>query len=77
MSADDVYLPEVLFEFVTQGRFVKVMAVDPRTGTEVAIVGDVRSPKSTLENIATQKLRMMISKAQKKNQWQSREDNLY
>ena len=77
MTADDVYLPEVLFEFVVQGKFVKVMAVDPRTGTEVAIVGDARSPKSTLENIATQKLRMMISKAQKKNQWQPREDNLY
>ena len=62
MSANDIYLPEILFEFVVQGNFVKVMAVDPRTGTEVAIVGDARSPKSTLENLATNKLKMVLKK---------------
>ena len=77
MSANDIYLPEILFEFVVQGNFVKVMAVDPRTGTEVAIVGDARSPKSTLENLATNKLKMVLRKKKKEGSWQPREDNLY
>ena len=53
MDPHQIYLPEILFEFVVQGNFVKVMAVDPRTGIEVAMVGDARSPKQTLENLAT------------------------
>lgn len=62
MDPDQIYLPEILFEFVVQGNFVKVMAVDPRTGIEVAMVGDARSPKRTLENLATRKLKMAIQK---------------
>ena len=53
MSENQFQLEEVLFEFVVDGNFVKVMAVDPTTGTEISIVGDRRSSKSTLEKIAT------------------------
>ena len=56
------YLGEVLFEFVVQGNFVKVMAVDPVTGTEVSIVGDSRASKSTLEQVATKKLLMVLER---------------
>ena len=56
MSENQFHLEEVLFEFVVEGNFVKVMAVDPTTGTEISIVGDRRSSKSTLEKIATNKL---------------------
>ena len=56
------YLGEVLFEFVVQGNFVKVMAVDPVTGTEVSIVGDSRASKSTLEKVATKKLVMVLKR---------------
>ena len=62
MDPNQIYLPEILFEFVVHGNFVKVMAVDPRTGIEVAMVGDARSPKKTLENLATRKLKMAIHK---------------
>ena len=56
------FLGEVLFEFVVQGNFVKVMAVDPVTGTEVSIVGDSRASKSTLEKVATKKLVMVLKR---------------
>ena len=56
------YLREVLFEFVVRGNFVKVMAVDPITGTEVSIVGDSRASKSTLQRVATKKLVMVLER---------------
>ena len=56
------YLGEVLFEFVVRGNFVKVMAVDPITGTEVSIVGDSRASKSTLQRVATKKLVMVLER---------------
>jgi hypothetical protein len=56
------YLREVLFEFVVRGNFVKVMAVDPITGTEVSIVGDSRANKSTLQRVATNKLVMVLKR---------------
>ena len=40
---------EVLFEFIITGNFVKVIAVDPRTNTEISIVGDRRLSKSVLQ----------------------------
>ena len=36
-------LDEVLFQFIPQGNYVKVIAVDPHTNTEVVMVGDRRS----------------------------------
>ena len=61
------YLGEVLFEFVVRGNFVKVMAVDPITGTEVSIVGDSRASKSTLEKVATKKLIMVLTRKRREN----------
>jgi uncharacterized protein DUF6898 len=51
-----VSLDTVLFEFVRYGNSVKVSAIDPETGTEVAIVGDPRTGIETLKRIATRKL---------------------
>ena len=61
------YLREVLFEFVVRGNFVKVMAVDPLTGTEVSIVGDSRTSKSTLQRVATKKLEMVLKRKRRKD----------
>jgi len=47
---------EILFEFVYQGHFVRVSAIDPRTNTEVSMVGDPRSATETLKAIARRKL---------------------
>ena len=55
-------LSEVLFQFIPQGNYVKVIAVDPITNTEIIMVGDRRSGKPTLERIAIQKLRYVIEK---------------
>lgn len=47
---------EVLFEFIVQGSYVKVSAVDPATGTEVSIVGDPMAGEETLKRVALRKL---------------------
>ena len=62
VNESDFHLPEVLFEFAVHGNFVKVMAVDPITGIEISIVGDSRASKTTLENLATKKLIMVIKR---------------
>ena len=56
----------VLFEFIRIGAYVKVIAVDERTGTEVAMVGDPSRSSDYLKRIALQKLeRVMARNAQK------------
>ena len=77
MDPNQIYLPEILFEFVVHGNFVKVMAVDPRTGIEVAMVGDARSSKQTLENLAVKKLKMAIHKKYMSKNSQAHTDELY
>jgi len=62
MDPQDVRLGEVLFEFVRHGRFVKVIAVDPITKVEIAMVGDSKAGKKTLERLAINKLRYVIAK---------------
>lgn len=51
---------EVLFEFVFQGAYVKVSAIDPETGTEVSIVGDPSRGKEALERVAANKLAYVL-----------------
>lgn len=53
---------EVLFEFVTSGNYVKVIAVETRTNTEISLVGDRRARRETLQKAAIQKLRYVIRK---------------
>ncbi|MAV87336.1 MAG: hypothetical protein CMM67_03745 [Rhodospirillaceae bacterium] len=53
---------EVLFEFIITGNFVKVIAVDPRTNTEISIVGDRRLSKSVLQRNAIRKLVYVLEK---------------
>ena len=59
-------LGEVLFQFVTQGNYVKVIAVDPVTNTEIAMVGDRRARKSTLQNAAIKSSYMLSAKMLRK-----------
>ena len=56
----------VLFEFIRIGAYVKVIAVDERTGTEVSMVGDPSRSSDYLKRVALQKLeRVMARKAGK------------
>ena len=55
-------LREVLFEFVIQGNYVKVIAVDPISNTEISMVGDRRRGREELQRIAIRKLSYVIEK---------------
>ena len=53
---------EVLIEFRRVGAYVKVSAVDPRTLTEVAIVGDPAAGEAALTQAAVRKLEYVMSR---------------
>ncbi len=53
----------VIIEYAPQGAYVRVSAFDPRTLTEVSIVGDARAPKAHLEAIVLRKLKRMLAVA--------------
>ena len=53
---------EVLIEFIVQGSVVKVTAIDPKSGTEVSIVGPASAPRAVLEGNAARKLLYVLKK---------------
>lgn len=53
---------DYIIEFIAQGRFMRVAAVDPITGTEAVIVGDVNAPREALEREAVKKLEYIMKK---------------
>ena len=75
MSDRNVPLTEVLFEFIPQGRYVKVCAVDPVSKMEVSIVGDVNAPQMTLKRLAIRKLQYVLNK--QAGQARQKDDKLF
>lgn len=68
MSGNKTYLREILFEFhPTSGRAVRVVAIDPVTGTEVVMVGDSRVGDETLKRTAARKLDYVLNKNKEKS----------
>lgn len=53
---------EAIVEFHRVGTSLKVVAVDPVTGTEVSMVGDPRASQQELMRLAVQKLRFVMAK---------------
>ena len=53
---------EYLLEFHRVGNAIKVSAVDPRTNTEVSIVGDPAASQDELTRVAVQKLEYVLAK---------------
>jgi len=53
---------EYILERIIQGRFVKVVAVDPDTGLEVSVVGDAFAPPEPLDRLAVRKLEQQLAK---------------
>lgn len=51
-----------ILEFIPQGRYVKVTAVDPVTGLEAVLVGDASQTQQTLERLAVQKLEFLLKR---------------
>ncbi len=63
MNAEKSYPGEVLFEFhPSSGRAVRVVAIDPVTGTEVVMVGDRRMSDEMLKRTAARKLFYVLDK---------------
>lgn len=62
MKPDDVHLREVLFEFHQVGSYVRVSAIDPRTNTEITMVGDPNVGETALKQAAMRKLKYVIAK---------------
>jgi hypothetical protein len=52
----------VLFEFIRIGAYVKVIAIDERSGTEVSLVGDPSRSRDYLKRIAMQKLQRVMER---------------
>ncbi len=52
----------VILEFISHGRYVKVTAIDVITHEEVCLVGDARQTKAYLSRLAVKKLRRVQSK---------------
>jgi len=59
MSDDD---QEAIIEFRRVGNVLKVIAVDPVSGTEVSMVGDPRYSQQELGRLAARKLRYVLNK---------------
>ena len=57
-----VSLGTVYFEFLRMGNVVKVSAIDPKTGTEVCIVGNPKAGQETLKRVAARKLEYVMKK---------------
>lgn len=50
-----------IVEFIQQGRYMKVTAVDTVTGMEATIVGDANETRQRLETVAVQKLNFLLN----------------
>lgn len=59
---EDVYLPEVLFEFTRVGNVIRVCALDPITNVEVTMVGAPGYGEELLQRLAKRKLAYVIAK---------------
>jgi hypothetical protein len=53
---------EVLIEFVVQGAYVRVAAIDAETGTEAVAVGAASASKEELTRLAVRKLEYVLAK---------------
>jgi hypothetical protein len=53
---------EILVEFIVQGSYVKVTAIDPASGTEASIVGPASAPQAALKSAVLRKLDYVLKK---------------
>lgn len=54
--------PEILLEFLVNGAFVKVTAIDSANGLEASISGPANAPRATLEAAVLRKLNYVRNK---------------
>ncbi len=59
-------MTEVLFEYVRQGAYVKVSAVEPETKTEVSVVVPAGLSERQMQLQALKKLQYVLKKCEEK-----------
>ncbi|MCW8836952.1 MAG: hypothetical protein OQJ99_11400 [Rhodospirillales bacterium] len=59
--ADRIVLDEVIFEFVIVNNAFRVNAIDPRSGTEVTVIGRP-TEREALKRVAKRKLEYVLTK---------------
>ncbi|HEX6959680.1 MAG TPA: hypothetical protein VF194_16975 [Ferrovibrio sp.] len=57
---------DAIVEFRRIGAALKVIAIDPATGTEVSMVGDPHLSQQELMRLAVRKLQFVLDKQQRK-----------
>lgn len=70
MKADVIYacfslgktMNEILFEYVKQGKFIKVTAIEPKTRTEVCVVVPIGLSEQQMQIQALKKLQYVLKK---------------
>ncbi len=55
---------DVIFEFVIQGAYMRVAAVDVETGVEAVTLGPANAARSDLEALALRKLNHLLAQRQ-------------
>ena len=58
----EIGLREVLFEFRKVGKYTRVSAIDPDSGTEVIMIGDPKQGQEVMKRLATRKLVYVMNK---------------
>ena len=58
----EIGLREVLFEFFKVGKYIRVSAIDPDSGTEVIMIGDPKQGQEVMKRLATRKLVYVMNK---------------
>ena len=58
----EIGLREVLFEFRKVGKYIRVSAIDPDSGTEVIMIGDPKQGQEVMKRLATRKLVYVMNK---------------
>ncbi len=53
---------EVLLEFLRIGNYMKVIAIDPQTGTEVSVAGPANGSRALLTRTAINKLNYVLQR---------------
>ena len=53
---------EIILEFVSIGKMIRVVAVDAASGLEATIVGPANAARADLERVAVRKLKMMLAR---------------
>ena len=61
-------LSEVLCEFQRMGNIMRVVAIDPKTGTEVTMIADPRHSQIIIKRLAARKLAYVLGKKAQKEQ---------